>query len=101
MYVIVAVYFTRVLSCLETLIGNVIFLKGLIAAEFESSELLYMVRLNGCVGTIDPYIESTNFSDRMKMLYDLLHSVKFLALRGIRRGLLYSPHTNSFPVRIF
>lgn len=34
-------------------------------------------------------------------MIDLLHSVKLLALRGIRKGLLYSPHTYSFPVRIF
>ena len=42
----------RVLSCIETLVGHVMFLKGLIAAAFESSELLYLLRLNGCVGAI-------------------------------------------------
>ena len=33
------------LSCLETLVGHVIFLKGLIAAAFESSEPLHLLRL--------------------------------------------------------
>ena len=40
------------LSCLETLVGHVMFLKGLIAAVFESSELLHWLRLNGYVGAI-------------------------------------------------
>ena len=42
----------RVLSCLETLVGHVMFLKGLIAAGFESSEPLDLLRLNGRVGAI-------------------------------------------------
>ena len=40
------------LSCLEALVGHVIFLKGLIAAAFESSEPLYLLGLNGRVGAI-------------------------------------------------
>ena len=43
------------LSCLETLVGHVIVLKGLIAAAFKSSELLYLLRLNGHVGAISTY----------------------------------------------
>ena len=50
----------RVLSCLETLIGHVMFLKGLIADAFESSELLHLLRLNGLVGAIPTYRESTD-----------------------------------------
>ena len=42
----------RVLSCIETLVGHVMFLKGFIAAAFESSEPLYLLRLNGRVGAI-------------------------------------------------
>ena len=40
---IVTVYLPhlRVLSCLETLVGHVVFLKGLIAATLESSEPLH------------------------------------------------------------
>ena len=34
----------RVLLCLETLVGHVMFLKGLIAAAFESSEPLHLVK---------------------------------------------------------
>ena len=47
-------YFTtfEVLSYIETLVGHVMFLKGLIAAVFESSEPLYLLRLNGRVGAI-------------------------------------------------
>ena len=41
----------RVLSCIEILVGHVIRLKVLMAAEFESSELLYtFVKTNGYVG---------------------------------------------------
>ena len=40
------------LSCLETLVGHVIFLKGLIAAAFESSEPLYLLSINGRVSAI-------------------------------------------------
>ena len=40
------------LSCIETLVGHVMYLKGLIAARFEGSEPLHLLRLNGCVGTI-------------------------------------------------
>ena len=36
----------RVLSCIETLVGHVMFLKGLIAATFESSEPSHLLRLN-------------------------------------------------------
>ena len=42
----------RVLSCIETLVGHVMCLKGLIAAAFESSEPLPLLRLNGHVGAI-------------------------------------------------
>ena len=42
----------RVLSCLETLVGHVIFLKGLIAAMLEISEPLHLLRPNGRVGAI-------------------------------------------------
>ena len=42
----------RVLSCIETLVGHVMYLKGLIADSFKSSELLHLLRLNGRVGTI-------------------------------------------------
>ena len=42
----------RVLSCIETLVGHVLCLKGLIVAAFESSELLHFLRLNGRVGAI-------------------------------------------------
>ena len=53
-YVIVAVYLPplRVSSCIETLVGHVMCLKGFIAVAFESSEPLLLLRLNGCVGTI-------------------------------------------------
>ena len=53
-YAIVAVYFTtlRVLLRTETLVGHVMCLKGLIAAAFESSEPLRLLRLNGCIGAI-------------------------------------------------
>ena len=42
------------LLCLETLVGHVMFLKGLlhVAAAFESSEPLHLLRLNGHVGAI-------------------------------------------------
>ena len=48
-YVIVTVYFTE---CIETLVGHFMCLKGLIAATFESSEPLHLLRLNGRVGAI-------------------------------------------------
>ena len=42
----------RILSCTETLVGHVMCLKGLIAAAFESSEPLHLLRFNGRVGTV-------------------------------------------------
>ena len=41
-----------VLSCIETLVGHVMYLKGLIATSFESSEPLHLLRPNGRVGAI-------------------------------------------------
>ena len=49
-YVIVAVYFT--ISCIETLIGHIMHLKGLIAAAFESLEPLHLLGVNEYVGAI-------------------------------------------------
>ena len=37
---IILCHCSGVLSCIETLVGHVMFLKGLIAVAFESSELL-------------------------------------------------------------
>ena len=51
----VAMYFTSfegLISCIETLVGYVMCLKGLIAVAFESSKLLHLLRLNGRVGAI-------------------------------------------------
>ena len=42
----------RVLSRIETLVGRVMCLTGLIAAAFESSEPLHLLGLNGHVGAI-------------------------------------------------
>ena len=42
----------RVLLCLETLVGHVMYLKGLRAAVFESSDPLHLLRLNGRVSAI-------------------------------------------------
>ena len=39
----------RVLSCIETLVGHVMYLKELMAAAFVSSEWLRLLRLNGRV----------------------------------------------------
>ena len=50
------------LSCLETLVGHVMFLKGLIAAVLESSEPLHLLRLNGCVSAIPIYTSVKTFS---------------------------------------
>ena len=44
-YIIVAVYFTT-FECIETLVGHVMCLKELIAAAFESCELLRLLGLN-------------------------------------------------------
>ena len=49
-YVIVAVYL-RVLSCIETLVGHVMYLKEPIAAAFESSEPLRLLRHVGAIPT--------------------------------------------------
>ena len=38
--------------CIETLVGHVMCLTGLIAAEFKSSEPLHLLGLNGRVGAI-------------------------------------------------
>ena len=40
------------MSCIETLVGHVMYLKGLMGAAFESSEPLHLLRLNGHVGAI-------------------------------------------------
>ena len=48
------------LSCLETLVGHVIFLKGLIAAAFESSEPLYLLGLKIDVSAPSLHRESTD-----------------------------------------
>ena len=50
-HLIVAVYFTT-FECIETLVGHVMCLKELIAAAFESCELLRLLGLNGHVGAI-------------------------------------------------
>ena len=41
------------LSCLQTLIGHVMFLNGLISAGLKSSDPLHLLRLNGHVGLSD------------------------------------------------
>ena len=49
-------FILRVLSCLETRRPWLrMFLKGLIAAAFESSEPLHLLRLNGRVGALPTY----------------------------------------------
>ena len=50
-HMIVAMYIFYHL-CIETLVGHVMFLKGLIADALESSEPLHLLRLNGRVGAI-------------------------------------------------
>ena len=42
----------RVLSCLETLVRHVMYLKGLRAAAFQSSEPLHLLRFNGSISAI-------------------------------------------------
>ena len=57
------------LSCLETLVGHVILLKGLIAAAFKSSEPLHLLRLNGRVGAIP--------TERVYRLSNMYYSVPY------------------------
>ena len=89
MYVIVTMYFTtfEVLSCIETLVGHVMCLKGLIAATFESSEPLHLLRLNGRVGKstkslIDGFITLSSYRN-FSMVYMLYMCVNVLMSLGI------------------
>ena len=50
----------RVLPCIETLVEQAVCLKRLRTAVFESSESLFLLRLNRRVGTIPTYRESTD-----------------------------------------
>ena len=50
--ILVAVHLPRVLSCIETLVEQVVCLKRLVTTVFKSSELLYLLGLNERVGTI-------------------------------------------------
>ena len=82
-YVIIDVYFSTFESVIvsRTLVGQVTFLKGLIAATFESSEPLHLLR---CVSSIPSYIRESTDS---LILYMCIRW-KYMYARTLKKWLL-------------
>ena len=76
------------LSCLETLVGHVIYLKGLIAAAFQSSALSYL----GLMGVSAPSLHRES-TDSLILCNVIMHKRPRKGYESFHRLLWYTPFT--------